>query len=117
MANTTWNTSIPLNWVPESYREVAGNKVLRTKVDDGPDKIRLLGTGSQKTIEGRITLTSAQADALMTTYNTYAAHRIDIPNPLATTQRIHVRFNAPPVIKPVAGTNSFTAALSFEVVA
>ena len=54
MATVIWNTTnIPLNWQAQGYKENIGDRVLRTEVEDGPDKVRLLGTGKTRTIEGR----------------------------------------------------------------
>ena len=115
MATVIWNTTnIPLNWQAQGYKENIGDRVLRTEVEDGPDKVRLLGTGKTRTIEGRVLLTNTQSDNLINYYNSNVAKKLSIPNP-RSTGNVTVRFAAPPVVS-VAGHDTYAAALMFEVV-
>ena len=120
MAAVTWDaTQIPLNWLAQGYKEELGNKVLRTSVEEGPDKIRLLGTGETRTIQGRITLDEAQVNSLITFYHANATNEITITNPRNLTvnasTNLTVRFKEPPVVSGVA-QNVFTVGLVFEVI-
>ena len=115
MTATTWNTTtIPLNWSSKGYKETIGDRVLRTAVEDGPDKVRLLGTGKTRIIEGRINLTSNQADSLVTFYNANAAKQLIIPNPRKTSSNMTVRFKQAPVFTSIS-PDDFSASLMFEV--
>lgn len=111
-----WQTdTIPLNWQSNGYKEPVGNRVLRTPVEDGPDKIRLMGTGQTRIIEGRVLLDHTQTNALITFYNANAAQKLRIPNPREQSAKINVRFMAPPAITS-SSPDLFNIALSFEVV-
>lgn len=115
MATVIWNTTnIPLKWQAQGYKETPGKREIRTEVEDGPDKVRLLGTGKTRTIEGRVLLSNAQIDNLLNYYNSNAAKKLSIPNP-RSTGNITVRFKEPPVWVPV-GPDTYAASLMFEVV-
>lgn len=115
MTATTWNTTtIPLNWSSKGYKETPGNLILRTTVEDGPDKVRLLGTGKTKIIEGRVNLTKSQKNSLETFYNANAAKQLVIPDPTDTSTNITVRFKQTPVFTPFS-SDDWLASLMFEV--
>lgn len=97
----TWPTT---NSFPQSpltgFVETPGENTIRTQNDSGPAKLRRLTTSAPTTFQLPFILTEAQADDLMTFYETttfYGVKTFDgLPHPRTDSASVEWRFLEPP---------------------
>jgi len=111
-----WPITLPIYPLVDGYAEAAPNIVLRTKMDQGPDKVRMRSTAGVRQLHLKFLLTKAQATLLDTFYyETLAggADRFLYTHP-RTDEEVACRFVEPPEYVSVNG-NYFRVSAFLEV--
>lgn len=111
----TWPTSLWQTPSSDSYSETPPNNVIRTKMDVGPDKVRLRSTSNVRNFEVTYLFTNDEVDILDSFFVNdckYGAFEFTFPKPRNSLVNITVRFVEPPTY--AARENLFTVHLKLE---
>ena len=104
MATITWPTTLPRALRADSYSEILAEGTIRTKMDEGPAKLRTLPTRDYDKVKGNILVTIAQWALLRDFYKnitkegTLPFEWVEMTDHSIT---VDYRFTEPPSIRPL----------------
>lgn len=88
-----WPEGIPIK--RESYKETPPDRIIRSKMDVGPDKIRRRSSSAVRPLSLSLTLTDSQLSTFDTFYLANDSIPFTFPNPRTETD-VQARFVSPP---------------------
>jgi hypothetical protein len=112
----TWPSSLPDSFLRDGLSESPPDLLVRTKMDQGPDKVRRWGTANVRPIAGQQRMELTQVGILDTFYNDTlegGALKFDWTHP-RTEASVEFRFTAPPTYQPLKG-NKWRTQIQLEV--
>jgi len=116
MAIPSWPSELPQALLVDGYSQAAADNVLRTPMDQGPDKVRRKQTSGPRPVSGSIIVTTAQLATYKTFYVTTllgGSLRFSHVDPDDGTTAVEMRHTAPPSWSP-AGLR-WRVALALEI--
>lgn len=105
MAN--WPSTLPQSFESDSFTYQQKDNVVRTKMDQGPEKLRPRSTAVPINIIGTMTLTRTQATTLKSFYDIttkYGTEAFNWTDPI-TEIGAQFRFKAPPIVSATSGVD------------
>lgn len=106
-----WPSSLPQTFEVKGYNETPPDLFIRSKVDQGPDKVRKGFTAGVTSISGNMTLTTAQIATLDAYYVSIVSDAWVHPR---TGSNVTFRFTQPPVYTSI-GNGYYVANISIEI--
>lgn len=90
MANQSWPSGLPDKPLSEGYQEKTQNNILRTEMDQGPDKVRRITTANTKEYQMTFRMDESQVATFEDFFNNTIAHgslKFDFDDPRTGTTR------------------------------
>lgn len=113
----SWPAGLPQNFDTDSYSETRQDGVVRTPMENGPDKVRLRFTSTVERVTGTVTVVGSDVETFWTFYETdtlYGSVAFDWTHP-RTGAATSFRFVSPPSVSPAPGGVHFVISLDLEI--
>ncbi len=115
MATYDWPSNLPQELLQNGFNNSFPNTLVRTQMDEGPDKVRRWGTAAIEPVKGQLILDFDEYGYLRTFYDTTldgGAEKFNWVHPI-TKVAVEFRFVLPPVITSIG--IQFLASLDLEI--
>lgn len=110
-----WPANLPQRFLAAGYSETMPDNVLRTQMDQGPDKVRRKSTDGVWEFSGTMRMTGVQLESFLDFYRDTLKEvaKFNFPHPRKGTP-IMVRFAKAPSYQPVSASGPWDVSIAIE---